>query len=267
VRGVVVLFPVPWASRGEAVPEAGALRDDLQAIRRILRVNCPIYAVVPGMETVPGFTEFLQRMARQVGPQMLERRVGFGIPDTRVFSGELISSGLVWLSGWFGTWTGSLMAGDPLNHDGNAELATLDSEIRRYRKRFRAICEAAFLTPSESEPLLFRGLYLVGSGREASSQGFAAGLLRGARSLIPSDHSSTRWTAEAQADDRRHIVAALAVAAVGLFLSLIIWMPLVRKSGLASVGLLLLAIAWAVVGFRAGRSVWRATRAAAQPTT
>ncbi len=251
VRGVSVLLPIDWASRPESTREAAAVRDDLQTIQRILGVGCPVFALFPGMETVPGFLEFAGRLSSQVSPQMLDQRVGFAVPGTHEFSGDLVQRGLAWLSGWFHNWTLNLLAGDPFNQRGNAELVTLDHEFRRYRRRLRSIMESAFSTHKESEPVFFRGCYFMATGHDRQERAFSAGLLRGARSRILADHVEADWTEEADRNDRRYRWIALGIALAGGLISLLTWLFITtRLPMLGWSGLIALMVVWVVAGIR-----------------
>jgi type VI secretion system protein ImpL len=253
VRGVVVLFPIDWSSQPESVSMAAAVREDLRAVRRVLKVRCPVFAVFPEMETVPGFPEFTARLASQVAPQMLDQRVGFAVPSTEPFSGDLVQRGLVWLSGWFHSWVLNLLAGGPLNDRSNGQLVTLDYEIRRYRKRLRAIMESAFSTHRESDPVLFRGCYFMATGEGRHDRAFSAGLFRGARSRVVADHVATVWGEEAEREDRRYGRLALAVGVVGGALALVTWLYIASRTPWGWLGLLALVVAWMVVLLRVCR--------------
>jgi len=254
VRGVAVLFPVEWAGRQESVKMAAAVRDDLQAIRRALQVRCPVFALFPGMEGVPGFPEFAARLAAQVSPEMLDQRAGFAVPSSEPFSGDLVQRGLVWVSGWFHDWILHLLASGSLNDPSNGPLVTLDYEIRRYRKRLRAVVESAFSTHRENEPVLLRGCYVMASGDRRADRAFAAGLFRGAQSRIVADHVATSWNDDAAREDRYYRRLALAVGLVGGGLALVTWLYIASKSPLfGGVGLLGLTLAWVVVLLRFGR--------------
>ncbi len=253
VRGVVVLFPIGWASQPESISRAAALREDLLAIRRVLKVRCPVFALFPQMETVPGFNEFVGRLASQVAPHMVDQRVGFAVPSTESFSGELVQGGLVWMSGWFHSWALNLLAGDPLNDQGNGQIVTLDGEIRRYRKRLRALLESAFSTHRETEPVLFRGSYFAATGEGRTERAFTAGLLRGPRSRVLADHVATTWSDEAEWEDRRYGRLALAVGSVGGLIALVTWLYIASRTPLGWVGLVAIAIAWAIALFKISR--------------
>jgi type VI secretion system protein ImpL len=221
--GVVLLLPRTWAGQPESVQWAAAVRDDLRALQRVLKIRSPIFVLISEMETAPGFPEFIRRMSNA----LRRNRCGFAVPSAQVFSGDLVQRGLVWMSGWFHGWSLSLMADDMLNQGGNNRLFRLDMEFRRYRKRFRALVEAALTTPRESEPVLFRGCYFAATGANPEQQAFLGGLLRGAQARIFAEHVATDWTAEALADDRRYQRLALAVGLGGGTLTLLAWVYII----------------------------------------
>jgi len=251
VRGVVVLLPITWAGHRDSVKWAAALRDDLGAIRRTFKVRLPVFALVPQMETVPGFHEFIGRMSHA----FRQSRCGFSVPSTHAFSGDLIQRGLVWMSDWFHGWILNLMSEDLLNQSGNNHLFQLDHEVRRFRKRLRAIMEAGFSTHRESEPVLFRGCYFLASGGEPHEQAFAAGLFRSPRGRIYSEHLVTQWTEEAERDDRHYRRIALGIGLSGGALTLLVWGYILRQteSPWWYAGLATVVIGWGVALFRIGR--------------
>jgi type VI protein secretion system component VasK len=242
VRGVVVVFPIAWAARADAVAWSAAVRDDLRALQRVLKIRCPVFAFFPQMETVPGFLEFLQRMARD----FRDSRVGFAVPPSHEFSGDLVNRGLTWLSGWFHGWILNRMSDDPWNQEGNNELFTLGYETRRFRKRLRAILEAAFSTHREAEPHLVRGCYFLATGARPHEQAFAAGLLRGARARVFAEHRGTLWSRDAIADDRRYKRTAFGVGLAGALLTLSAWAYIVTLHPLWWIGLIAIVLGWIV---------------------
>jgi type VI secretion system protein ImpL len=255
VRGVVVQFPISWAGQPESVKWAAALRDDLRAIRRTLKVRCPVFALFTQMETAPGFAEFIGRMSSA----LRQSRCGFAVPSSQLFSGDLVQRGLTWMSGWFNSWILNLMAEDLFNQTGNNELFGLGHEFRRYRKRLRSILEAAFSTHRESEPVLFRGCYFVGTGSGPNDQAFSAGLLRGARGRIFADHLVTEWTQQARDDDRYYRHVALGVGLVGGLLTLLAWVAILMNVAGSPwwwawwAGPIAVVIAWIVTAARNSR--------------
>ena len=251
VRAVVVILPIDWCSRPESIKQAAAIRDDLLAIGRILDLRCPTFAIFAGMEVVPGFLDFANRLGTQVSRQMLDQRVGFAVPGSQEFSGELMQRGLIWQSGWFHVWALNLLAGDPLNFRENAEIVTLEAEFRRYRRRLRSLLEAAFSSHSGATPVLFRGCYFVATGTQKNERGFSAGLLRGPRSRIVADGIAADWTDEADRADRRYTRASLLIGGVGLAGCLVTWAFIVSRAPvLGWAGLAALAVSWLVAAIR-----------------
>jgi type VI secretion system protein ImpL len=223
LRGVVLLFPRTWAGQPDSVKWAAAVRDDLRTLQRVLKIRSPVFVLIPEMETAPGFPEFIRRMSSP----LRQSRCGFAVPSAQVFSGDLVQRGLVWMSGWFHGWSLSLMSDDLLNQGGNNRLFSLDLEFRRYRKRFRALLEAALTTPRDSEPVLFRGCYFAATGSTPDQQAFLVGLLRGVRARIFAEHLATEWTGEALADDRRYQRLALVVGLGAGAMTLLAWLYII----------------------------------------
>jgi type VI secretion system protein ImpL len=254
VRGVTITVPMSWIDRPEATANASAARDDLRAVRRSLGLRCPVFLLFTAMEQLPGFTEFIARMAATGSPQVLGQRVGFSVPSSEAFSGDLARQAMIWMSGWFHEWILNLLAADPLNAAGNEQLITLDYEFLRRRKGFCAVMESVLATHRGGEPVLFRGCYFVATGQGRDERAFAAGLLRGARGRILADHVATTWSEQARHDDRRHVRAAVAVGAVVGTICLLLWAGIIQRVewwGVA--GLLAMAVTWAVVLFRMPR--------------
>jgi type VI secretion system protein ImpL len=251
LRGVVVVFPIRWSGQPDSVKWAATVRDDLQALQRATQVRSPVFAVFTEMETVPGFAELLARM-----PDLYKQgRCGFAIPASQTFGGELIQGGLDWMARWFHGWAINLMSEDLLNHAGNQLLFGLDLEFRRYRKRLRALIEAAFSTHPGAEPVVFRGCYFTATGAAAEDRAFASALLGGPLGRVHFEHKATCWTAEALEDDRFYRRAAIAVGSVGALLSVLGWMPILIQlhSPWRWVGLVAITSGWVIAVLRLRR--------------
>jgi type VI secretion system protein ImpL len=248
VRGIAVLFPISWAAQPESVKWAAAIREDIRAAQRAAKVRCPVFAIFLEMETVPGTLEFLSRMPKD----SLNSRVGFAVPGSIPFTGELISRGLTWTAGWFHSWVLNRMSEDPLDQTSNNELFSLGQEVRRFRKRLRAIMEAAFSTHQDAVSVLFQGCYFAATGDVPAQQAFSAGLFRGPRSRVMAGHLATRWGVEALDEDRRYRRFALGVALVGGLMTLVAWLYIIRETQnpLWWIGLIALIIAWIYAGIR-----------------
>jgi type VI secretion system protein ImpL len=255
IRGVAVLLPIDWASRTDSIARAALVREDLRTIRQVSTLNLPVFALFTGMEMVPGFPEFVARLVEQVSPNMRDQRVGFAVPPSVAFSGEMVGGGLTWQSLWFHSWTLHLLAGRLFESRGNAALVTLDHEFRRYRKRLRSILESAFSTHREAEPVLFRGCYFVANGADRLDRAFSAGLVRGSRSRIIAEAAGTSWAEEARREDRLYRKRALAVGLIFGLPCLLVWILYIIPSTMVYglIGLGMVGIVWAAVLFRALR--------------
>ena len=251
LRGAAVAFPIRWLGQPDSVAWSAAIREDLRAVQRSLKMSAPVLALFTEMETVPGFAEFFARMP----PELRMSRCGFAVPAARTFSGELIHDGLVWMSGWVHGWVLNLMAEDVANGPGNRRLFALDQEFRRYRKRLRGVAESAFSTHREAEPVMFRGCYFAATGAGPGEQAFSAGLFRGPRGRVFAEQAATRWTAQAVEDDRYYRRLALAVGIIGGAPSLAVWAYLlaIAPGPPAWGGLGLVVVVWIVTLWRLPR--------------
>lgn len=256
VRGIVVVFPAPWADDPEAPRRAAAVREDLQTLRTTLKVRAPVFAVLGRLEELVGLREFLARMPEQ----NLLSRCGFAIPGNVTYSGELIGRGLGWFSGWFASWGRELIQNRVLDTSGNDRIYLLTDEVRRRQRRWREVMESAFSTHRGAEPVPLRGVYGVASGERPGEQAFAAGLLRGPFSRILADTITTDWAGEAHGDDRLYRRAAWAVGVVGGLLALLAWVYVLETySGFWWLAFLGLVVLWIVVVTRmalTGRGSW-----------
>jgi hypothetical protein len=248
VCGIVVLSPISWAAQPESVKWAAAIREDIRAAQSASKVRCPIFAVFVEMETIPGTLEFISRMPKD----FLSNRVGFAVPGSIPFSGELISRGLTWTAGWFHSWVLNRMSEDPLDQASNNDLFSLGQEVRRFRKRLRAIMEAAFATHQDAVSVLFQGCYFTATGSVPAQHAFSAGLFRGPRSRVIAGHQATRWGVEALEEDRRYRRIALGVALGGGLMTLVAWLYIIRETQnpLWWIGLVALILAWIYAGIR-----------------
>jgi type VI secretion system protein ImpL len=248
VRGIAVVLPISWAAQPDSVKWAAALREDIRAVQGAVKVRCPVFALFVEMETVSGSPEFITRMPKDY----LSSRVGFAVPSSTPFSGELISRGLTWTAGWFHSWVLNRMSEDPLDQASNNELFSLGHEVRRFRKRLRAVMEAAFSTHQDVEPVLLQGCYFAATGPMPAEQAFAAGLLRGPRSRVIAGHQATRWAAVALEEDRRYRRIALGVAICGGLMTLIAWLYIISETQNPFwwIGLVAVIVAWIYAGVR-----------------
>lgn len=251
VRGVAVLFPIGWAVRPDACKLAAAVRDDLRTIRRVFKVRCPVFALFPGLEALPGLAEFVARLL----DEQRSRPIGFTVPVPLKFERDQVRHGLDWLVDRFHGRVLALMAADPFARAGNNSLLRLALAVRGSRRRLHRLMESAFSTHPVDDPVPLRGCYLMATGGGPDEQAFARKLFRGPGGRVLADHVLTDWAEEAHAADRRYKRMALIVGSGGGLIVLLAWsyiiLSLSRLWG--GIGLTTLGVAYAVVLGRLGR--------------
>src|SRR5262249_25693739 len=145
-------------------------RRDLDTVRRVLRVRCPVVALVCDLERAPGLREFLQRFPAA------ERRRRFGqrFPLARAAHGtevqKMIEKGVSWicdrlLADWvyyrlFRLEDAARQDPWPLARE-NARLFQLLAEVRERRGRLAQVLTRG-IAVEESGPQLCGGCYLTG---------------------------------------------------------------------------------------------------------
>jgi len=215
--GIIMILPVDWLNRPDAPRLATAYRSDLQAIPRILELRCPVYFVMTGLESEPGFLEFARRMKESFRTR---RRCGFFLPGDPGDVTRLINGGLVWFSGWYETWMLYLMAREPIEHNGNNALFTFASHVRAFRRRLPELLGLSIAAPPGGENISLNGCYFAATGPTPESAACAAGIIRG---RVLDDAAPTRWAAPALDRDRDYRRAALAVGLIGGCAALLVW--------------------------------------------
>jgi len=217
LQGVIVILPVDWLDRPDAPRLATAYRSDLQAIARIMDVRPPVYAVVTGMESEPGFLEFAHRMQESF---RAKRRCGYYLPGEPGDAAGLVHGGLVWFSGWYQAWMLYLMANEPLNPSGNNALFTLGTRIRRFRRRLPELLGTAIAAPQGGENLPLHGCYFAATGPGPDTVACAAGVIRG---RVLENAAPTRWAVRAIDQDLTYRRLALTVGLIGGCAALAVW--------------------------------------------
>ena len=182
-----MILPVDWLERPDAARLATAFRRDLQSIARIVDVRPPVYVVVTGLESEPGFLEFAGRMKETFRTR---RRCGFYLPGEPGDTAGLVHRGLIWFSGWYQTWILHLMANDPTNHKGNNALFTFGSHIRRFRRRLPELLATAIAAPGGGENIPLHGCYFAATGPSPDTDGMRSrGLSEGGCWTTPPPHA------------------------------------------------------------------------------
>jgi hypothetical protein len=236
VNGILLLVPFAGTeTEVHAQRTGGVCHTDLLTARSALRLQCPVFALVCDLETVPGFREFVQRMPAPLRRNRLGQRFPLlpDLPEAVALRTSVDRSVQALCQTLMPTWVFKLFqleagAGDyAAVVDGNARLYDLMDELRGRQRRLADLLGRA-LTVDASTPWLFGGCYLAGTGRDAErEQAFSPGVLR---RLI--DHqSAVAWTPDVFVEDAEnrwwakagYIVLMLVAAAAGsaLFLAIL----------------------------------------------
>lgn len=213
LRGVLVVFPWEWLDRPAAEREAAGIRNDLWNLGRILRVQCPVYALVTRIEAHPGFAEYLRRTPASARAR---NRLGFSLPALSTTS-EFIGEGLAWFSGVLQREMAWMFHKYATDAEGNARLYRLFHDFRFRRHELRRGLDAAFLAAKDIDAILLRGVYFAGTGEPPA---FLASVVRGR--VIP-EMDSTTWNRFAIEEDKRHLKRGAAIAAAVTVPCLAVW--------------------------------------------
>jgi hypothetical protein len=224
INGVLVLAPLGATDTElDAQQTAELCHLDLSVVRRVLKVQCPIFAMVADMEQLPGFRDFIHRRSSSERARRIGQRFPLNPPD-------LHDDGLHEKLGEAVQWLGHNVVRDLVHRvfktdpgsrlDVNHDLFLMLDEMRE-RKDHLARFIVQGLARDVDGPLLFGGCYLAATGAERDKdQAFVRGVL--ARLLENQNYVS--WTEQALAEDARchtatlagYVVMAVVVALLGV---------------------------------------------------
>ncbi len=205
VNGILLTIPVAASDTDEDAKATGILcQKDLHTARAVLKVHCPVLAMITDLEQVPGFREFMNRFTEsQKG-----RRVGQRFPYNPDLEGTTLENKLLEVMQWIGqalvpSWVHRLFRIEHPGSDtmdsavaGNVLLYQFMDSMRERQSRLGRIL-ATGVTPDDSGPLMFGGCYLAGTGSSAREQAFAEGVFQ----RLLQDQNYVSWTREALAEE------------------------------------------------------------------
>ena len=209
INGVLLLIPVTATSSDLLATRIGLLcQRDLAIVRQSMPVRCPVYALVCDFETLPGFTELIQRMPDDQRRRRMGQRFPL-IPDvepTRLPS--VYEQGIDWIASrqfpnqvdqlWRVEATGELSAADAVR--GNIRLYRFLSQIRERHRRLGRVITRAILTDGTQTAML-GGCYLAGTGSEpATEQAFIPGVFR----RLTESQDLVSWSSELLSQEKRY---------------------------------------------------------------
>jgi hypothetical protein len=218
VNGLLVLIPFAGTDNDQDATDTGMVcQEDLSAARSVLRVHCPVFALVCDFETVPGFGEFIERFNARERLNRVGQRCPL-VPDYVRMPGNGKGGGrfvtlLDSLVGWVCNSVMPAWVYRTFEVEGKPEAADAEAVVRKNGQLFLLASELSerqknlshILTRGVGEdtpdPPLFGGCYLAGTGTDAKNQqGFAAGVFQ----RLVEEQEAVAWTDEAREEESRY---------------------------------------------------------------
>ena len=208
INGILLAIPVAASDTDEDAKATGILcQKDLHAAREVLKVHCPVLAMITDLEQMPGFREFMNRFTEsQKG-----RRVGQRFPYNPDLEGTTLENKLMEVMQWVGqalvpSWVHRLFRIEHPGSDtmdaavaGNILLYQFMDAMRERQGRLGRIL-AGGVMPDRAGPMMFGGCYLAGTSSNAREQAFAEGVFQ----RLLQDQNYVSWTQEALAEEEEY---------------------------------------------------------------
>lgn len=205
INGIMLLLPLPALTDDEEASQAASvLQYDLAAARKGLQMIFPIFTVVSDLESAPGFSEFL---ARFPGEQRFGR-LGQRFPLMSELEGSALTAQVEALAYWvcrglLGTHVYKLFQAETLTAPdaaaavrGNAQLYQFMVHLRKASRNLARVLTRGLLA-EPADTVRYGGCYLAGTGLDARSQGFIAGVFR----RLKQCENAVSWSPEAIAEE------------------------------------------------------------------
>jgi hypothetical protein len=203
VNGILLLIPMAATEDDRDAHETGTCcLEDLNTAREALRVECPVFALVCGLEQLPGYDAFLGQ-PRGTPSNRVGQRFPLA-PDLRPDElPAMIKSGLEWLGQrslpslalphWKLESPNAMDWAEAVRQNG--ELFGFLAAIRERQGRIGQILSRGVARS------MFGGCYLAGTGRDpARDQAF----LRGVFARLGEEQDFVSWTPEALAEEESY---------------------------------------------------------------
>lgn len=227
VNGILLLIPYAATDSDAEANQTGLVcQKDLQALRDVLQINCPLFALVCDMENATGFREFIDRFPKGHRQRRLGQQFPYVADLNPTSGGQLIDSGVQWIcQELFPPLIYRLMRLEKAGQDklsptlrGNMNLYELLCEMRGRRQRLGRILAQA-IDSEAAEPILFGGCYLAATGRSSREQAFIAAVFH----RLLENQNFVSWTEASRAEEAdfrrwvRYGYTAIAIFTVVLF--------------------------------------------------
>jgi hypothetical protein len=220
VNGAILAVPVSALERDEYAQQWGLVaRHDLSVIEAGLKLRFPVFAIVGGLETLPGGTTFFDTFAVDKGTQ----RLGKGFPYNPDANPDAVSNGIENISQWV---LGGLLpywalkqtrVGGANDLDTNAAQVRFLDAVRRRGPHLGRLLSRAVAGPDTAP--VFGGVYLTVVPPNGGDALFAKEFFR----KLESAQGFVAWTDEAYAVDAQYRRLALGgyVALAGIVAAVI----------------------------------------------
>jgi hypothetical protein len=213
VNGVLLMIPYAATATDSDANQTGILAQrDLETVREVMQINCPVLALVTDMERAPGFRDFIDRFPKGHRQRRLGQQFPYVANLNATDRNKLVESGVDWICAeLFPSLIYRLMRPERARNDrgpsplkGNVRLFNLLGQIRDRRRRLSRVLSLS-LELSDNEPIYFGGCYFAGTGRNAQKeQAFIAAvfhrMLEGQNYVswtpagLSEEHDYQRWT-------------------------------------------------------------------------
>ncbi len=206
VNGLILAVPAAATERDEYAQQWGLIaRHDLDVIESSLKLQFPVFAVVGGVEGLPGGAGFFDTFALDKGNQ----RLGKGFPFNPDANPDAVSAAVETTAGWvFGGllsyWAlKQTRVGGATDTDANAGLIRFLDAVRRRGPHLGRLLSRAVGGPDRVP--VFGGVYLTVVPPHGGDALFAKEFFR----KVESAQAFVAWTGDAYAADAGYRRAAL----------------------------------------------------------
>ncbi len=204
INGVLTLLPFGLIRRSipESLEVQRAVKRDLAAALRVLRLRCPVTALVVGLEEESGFRELVRRVGRE---RAVAQRFGKGFSVGNPPTPERLEALCAHACGAFEDWVYVLFREKgAFSKPGNTKLYSLLCEIRRsVQSRLAKILVAGFGRDPEQDPgaetPLFSGCYFAAAGEADDRQAFVKGVFE----KLVEQQEELEWTDDGYREEHK----------------------------------------------------------------
>jgi hypothetical protein len=203
LNGALALLPLGAIEAGprEAAELPRAVRADLDAVQKQLKLRFPVSALAVGWEEDRGFEE----LVRRVGPERAKsQRFGHRFDMRSTATPSQLAILCARISGVFEDWVYAIFRErGSVARAGNAHLFGLLCNVRtQLLERLKRILTGGFGHDPEQagpgEPVAFSGCYFAATGRTEDRRAFVQGVF----DKLQEEQDKLEWTAEARREDK-----------------------------------------------------------------